>query len=40
MAAPRKKPVGLVVFAKAERNSEEVLAEERFFAPTGRSEIR
>lgn len=35
-----QKPVGLVVFAKAERNSEEVLAEERFFAPTGRSEIR
>ncbi|NKJ02187.1 MULTISPECIES: CinA family protein [Novosphingobium] len=35
-----QKPVGLVVFAKAERNSEEVLAEERFFAPTSRSEIR
>jgi nicotinamide-nucleotide amidase len=34
------KPVGLVVFAKAERNSDEVLAEERNFPPTSRGEIR
>jgi nicotinamide-nucleotide amidase len=34
------KPVGLVVFAKAERGSDEVLAEERNFPPTTRGEIR
>ena len=34
------KPVGLVVFAKAERDSDEVVAEERNFPPTSRGEIR
>jgi len=34
------KPVGLVVFAKAERGSDEVVAEERNFPPTSRGEIR
>jgi len=36
------KPVGLVVFAKAERGgeAEDVIAEERNFPPTGRADIR
>jgi nicotinamide-nucleotide amidase len=34
------KPVGLVVFAKAERGREDVVAEERSFPPTSRGEIR
>jgi nicotinamide-nucleotide amidase len=35
-----QKPVGLVVFAKAERGSEEHLAEERLLDGTSRAEIR
>ena len=35
-----QKPVGLVVFAKAVRGSDEVLAEERQFAPTSRAAVR
>jgi nicotinamide-nucleotide amidase len=34
------KPVGLVVFAKAERNNEDAVAEERNFPPTSREDIR
>ncbi|HWU01547.1 MAG TPA: CinA family protein [Novosphingobium sp.] len=35
-----KKPVGLVVFARAERANSEVMAEERYFEPTSRSSVR
>lgn len=35
-----QKPVGLVVFARATRGSDEVVAEERLFAPTSRADIR
>jgi nicotinamide-nucleotide amidase len=35
-----QKPVGLVVFAKAVKGMESADAEERRFAPTGRSDIR
>lgn len=35
-----QKPVGLVVFARAIRGSDEVEAEERHFAPTSRADIR
>jgi nicotinamide-nucleotide amidase len=35
-----QKPVGLVVFAKAERGNAEVVAEERHFPPTSRGAIR
>lgn len=35
-----QKPVGLVVFAMAERGSEDVVAEERHFASVSRGEIR
>jgi nicotinamide-nucleotide amidase len=35
-----QKPVGLVVFARAERGSDEVEAEERRFAATSRADVR
>jgi nicotinamide-nucleotide amidase len=35
-----QKPVGLVVFAKAMRGSDEVVAEERHFTPTSRASVR
>lgn len=35
-----QKPVGLVVFAKAVRGSDDLLAEERLFENTGRSGVR
>ena len=35
-----QKPVGLVVFAKAMRGSDEVNAEERHFEDNGRSGVR
>lgn len=35
-----QKPVGLVVFAKAERGATDVVAEERHFTPTSRASVR
>ena len=35
-----QKPVGLVVFARAERGDDKVTAEERRFAPTSRASVR
>lgn len=35
-----QKPVGLVVFAKAERDATDVVAEERHFVPTSRASVR
>lgn len=35
-----QKPVGLVVFAKAERGSDQVVAEERHFEPISRASVR
>jgi nicotinamide-nucleotide amidase len=35
-----QKPVGLVVFAKAERGGTDVVAEERHFTPTSRASVR
>ena len=35
-----QKPVGLVVFARAERGKDDIVAEERLFADTGRADIR
>ena len=35
-----QKPVGTVVFARARRGTDEVLAEERWFEPLSRAEVR
>jgi nicotinamide-nucleotide amidase len=35
-----QKPVGLVVFARAQRGEDAVMAEERHFAPTSRASVR